>query len=94
MHRTLPSNPAILIGDAALVTFPAEVFSEIGLKVKQQSPYDKTFVIGIAGGHSGYIPTKEEFLEDGYAVLASRYAPECEQVCIDASLELIERLSP
>ena len=84
---------AILIGDAALVTFPVEVFSEIGLKVKQQSPYDKTFVIGIAGGHGGYLPTKEEFLEGGYAVLTSRYAPECEQVCIDASLELIERLS-
>jgi hypothetical protein len=41
---------AVRIGDAVFVTFPAEVFTEIGLKVKQQSPYEKTFVIGLASG--------------------------------------------
>jgi len=83
---------AVRIGDAVFVTFPVEVFSEIGLKVKQQSPFEKTFVIGLASGHGGYIPTAAEFLEGGYAVVMTTFSPECEKVCIDASLELIERL--
>ncbi len=83
---------AVRIGDAVFVTFPAEVFSEIGLKVKQQSPFEKTFVIGLASGHGGYMPTAEEYLEGGYAAVMTRYDPKCEQVCINSSLELINRL--
>jgi hypothetical protein len=83
---------AVRLGDAVFVTFPAEVFTEIGLKVKQQSPYEKTFIIGLASGHGGYMPTAAEYLEGGYAAVMTTYSPKCEQVCIDASLELISRV--
>ena len=85
-------HQAIRIGDAVFVTFPCEVFTEIGLKVKEQSPYEKTFVIGLASGQGGYIPTAAEYLEGGYAVAMTHYSPECEQVCIDASLEMIGKV--
>ena len=80
---------AFRIGDTAIVTFPCEVFSEIGLKVKQQSPVKKTFVIGLAGAMGGYLPTADEFLEDGYAALISPFSPMAEQSLIDSSEELI-----
>ncbi|MCE5249945.1 neutral/alkaline non-lysosomal ceramidase N-terminal domain-containing protein [bacterium] len=80
---------AVRIGDTVFVTFPCEVFTEIGLKVKQQSPVNKTFVIGLTSGHGGYIPTADEYLEGGYAAVMTHYSPKCEQVCIDASLDLI-----
>ncbi|MDP2982246.1 MAG: neutral/alkaline non-lysosomal ceramidase N-terminal domain-containing protein [Candidatus Latescibacter sp.] len=84
---------AIRIGDAAFVSFPCEVFSEIGLKVKQQSPFTKTFVIGLANEPDvGYLPTAEEFKEDNYEVLGSPFSPKAEQVCIDSSLSLIGKL--
>jgi hypothetical protein len=83
---------AVRIGDAVFVTFPAEVFTEIGLKVKQQSPVKKTFVIGLASGHGGYMPTAAEYLEGGYAAVMTTYSPKCEQVCIDASLGLINKV--
>jgi len=83
----------IRIGDAVFVTFPVEVFSEIGFMVKQRSPFEKTFVIGLAGGYSGYVPTADEYSEGGYAVVGTHFSPQCEQVCIDASLGLIGRVT-
>lgn len=95
-----PKNPspfnmpmqAIRLGDVVFATFPNEVYSEIGLAVKQQSPYEKTFIFSLAGGHGGYIPTAEEYLEGGYVANGSPFAPESEQVMINASLDLIGRL--
>ncbi len=84
---------AVRIGDAVFVTFPAEVFSEIGLQVKQKSPFEKTFVIGLASGYGGYMPTAAEYLEGGYAAVMTTYSPKCEQVCIDSSLELISKVT-
>ena len=83
---------AVRIGDTVFVTFPNEVFSEIGLRVKQQSPFEKTFVIGLAAGHGGYIPTAAEYIEGGYAADMTGFSPKCEQVLIDTSRELISRL--
>ncbi len=80
---------AVRIGDTVFVTFPGEVFTEIGLKVKKQSPFDKTFVLGLGGGSGGYLPTADEFKEEGYAALISPYSPKAEQALIDSSLELI-----
>jgi neutral ceramidase len=98
--EALPANPApylmpmqaIRIGTTVFVTFPAEVFTEIGLSVKQKSPYANTFILGVAGGFNGYIATAAEYIEGGYAVNGSPYAPQAEQALIDASMELIGRV--
>lgn len=83
---------AVRLGENLFVTFPNEIFTEIGMAVKAQSPYENTFIIGVAGGHSGYIATAAEYFEGGYAVNGSPFAPEAEQVIIDSSLELIKRI--
>jgi hypothetical protein len=86
------TGQAVLVGDAAFVTFPNEVFTEIGLKVKQSSPFKKTFILGLTCGLSEYIYTEEEYKEGGYAVVGSPFAPACEQVIIKSSLELLNKL--
>jgi neutral ceramidase len=88
--QTIPIfQQAVRIGDTAIVTFPCEVFSEIGLKVKQQSPVKKTFVVGLAGAMDGYLPTADEFKEEGYAALISPFSPKAEQALINSSLDMI-----
>lgn len=79
------------IGDTVFVSFPCEVFAEIGLKVKQQSP-KKAFVLGLAGCFDEYLPTAGEFKEEGYASLISPFAPEAEQSLLDSSREMIEKV--
>ena len=84
---------AVRIGDAVFVTFPGELFSEIGLAIKNQSPYEKTYILGVTCGPGGYLPTAKEFIEGDYEVDGSSYSPKTEQVCIDSSLELIHRVA-
>jgi len=84
---------AVRIGDAVFVTFPGELFSEIGLAIKNRSPYDKTYILGVTCGPGGYLPTAKEFIEGDYEVDGSAYSPKTEQVCIDSSLELIYRVA-
>ncbi|MFA6471242.1 MAG: neutral/alkaline non-lysosomal ceramidase N-terminal domain-containing protein [Candidatus Latescibacterota bacterium] len=82
----------VRIGDAVFVTFPGELFADIGLEIKKQSPVKKTFVIGLTCGPGGYLPSRKEFIDGDYEVDGSPYSPETEQVCIDSSLKLIKRV--
>ena len=57
---------AIRIGDQAIVSMPFEVFVEIGLEIKQKSPFQHTFLIELANGGYGYLPTPRQHELGGY----------------------------
>lgn len=79
------------IGEAAFIAVPAEVFVEIGLKLKHLAPH-KTFVVGLANGYIGYLPTREAYQAGGYEVVSAKCAAEAEQTLIKKALELEEKL--
>lgn len=56
----------IRIGDLAICTFPFETFVEIGLRLKDQSPFEDTFIMELANGAYGYLPTREQHAFGGY----------------------------
>ncbi len=57
---------AIRIGDLAVCGIPFETFAEIGLELKERSPFTKTMVIGLANGRYGYLPTPAQHRLGGY----------------------------
>jgi neutral ceramidase len=57
---------ALRIGDLALVTIPFEVFVEIGLELKAKSAFPDTFVMSLANGAYGYLPTVKHHELGGY----------------------------
>ncbi len=57
---------AFRIGDLSVCTIPFEVFVEIGLELKQKSPFSRTFTISHANGSSGYLPTFDQHKLGGY----------------------------
>jgi hypothetical protein len=62
---TLPIEVQILkLGDFVLVTFPGELFVEIGLNIKKASPYKHTFIAAYSNGYIHYAPT-EDALDGG-----------------------------
>lgn len=79
------------LNDAAFVAIPGEVFVEIGLALKRQLPH-KTFVIGIANGYIGYLPTREAYTAGGYEVVSSKCRPEAADILVDKVASLTERL--
>ena len=60
------SIQAVRIGDLAICTLPFEVFAEIGLELKDRSPAADTFVVSLANGGYGYLPTPGQHQFGGY----------------------------
>jgi neutral ceramidase len=63
---------AMRIGDLAIVAIPCEVFAEIGLEIKQKSPFKPTFTVELANGYNGYLPTPEQHALGGYETWRAR----------------------
>jgi hypothetical protein len=57
---------ALRIGGLGIVSSPCETFVETGLAIKKQSPLPTTFVIELANGYNGYLPTPEQHELGGY----------------------------
>jgi hypothetical protein len=57
---------ALRVGDLGVCAIPFEVFVEIGLELKDKSPFKKTFTISHANGSNGYLPTPEQHELGGY----------------------------
>ena len=65
MLRGVPLQ-AVRIGEAVLVGCPAEVFCEVGLRLKEKA--GTVFPVGFANGSIGYVPTEAAFdSPDDYA---------------------------
>ena len=56
----------LAIGDVAIGTMPCEVFCEIGLDYKAKSPLQPAFMVELAHGSFGYLPTPRHHKLGGY----------------------------
>lgn len=54
------------IGDVGIAAIPFEVFAEMGLEIKEKSPFHPTFTIELANGSYGYLPTPRQHELGGY----------------------------
>ena len=63
---------ALRIGDLGIVATPCEMFVEIGLEIKEQSPFEQTFSISLANGYNGYLPTPKHHELGGYETWRAR----------------------
>ena len=63
---------AFRLGDVLIGAIPCEVFVETGLELKQSSPSGNTFIIELANGYNGYLPTPEQHILGGYETWRAR----------------------
>lgn len=63
---------AMRIGELGIAAIPCEVFTEIGLEIKQKSPLKPTFTIELANGYNGYLPTPAQHALGGYETWRAR----------------------
>ena len=63
---------AVRIGSLGIVGIPCEVFAEIGLAIKENSPLKTTFTIQLANGYNGYLPTPGQHALGGYETWRAR----------------------
>jgi hypothetical protein len=78
--------------ELAIVTLPGEVFVELGLAIKRQSPFETTLVVELANDVPNYIPTEKAFREGSYEVVNSRLAPGSGEQLVAAAVRLLREL--
>lgn len=84
---------AMRVGDCGLVTLPGEALTELGLQIKQRSPFPVTLVVSLANGCIGYLPTDNACREGGYEPSWSPVGPGAERVLVDTAVALLEELA-
>jgi neutral ceramidase len=78
--------------DFAIVSWPGEVFVELGLYLKERSPYPYTMVIELANGSVDYIPDRKAFLEGNYEPVSARCAPGSGEILVERTLNMLNDL--
>lgn len=71
--RVLRLNDTVLWGS------PVELFCEIALRVRAESPFRHTFFLGYCNGWMGYLPTAQAFKDGGYEPRTSPFSEQVER---------------
>jgi hypothetical protein len=79
------------VGNAAFVAVPAEVFVEIGLRIKRDAAHP-TFICGVTNGYIGYLPDAPAYAAGGYEVVSSMCAEGADQALVRAAHAVVARL--
>ena len=83
------------IGDFAFATAPGEIFNQIGVQVKTESPFAHTWFLSCTNGSIGYVPIPAAYADGGYEVThASRVAPEAAGLLTQSCLGLLHDIYP
>lgn len=92
-ERKTTEVQALAIGDdLAVVGLPGEVFAELGLALRERSPFRHTLVLGLANEAIGYVPTRRAYHEGGYEPTSSRLQPGGGERLVEEALDLLAAL--
>jgi len=85
---------AIRIGDQAIVSMPFEVLVEIGMEIKEKSPFPRTLIIELANGGYGYLPPPHQHKLGGYETWlgTSRFVEDTSVVLTKNLFEMLAEL--
>jgi len=89
----------VQIGDVCIGSLPCEVFCEIGLEFKRRSQSKPAFMVSIAHGYFGYLPTPRQHELGGYEtwIGTNRVERKASEKMLDALVEMsgeLKRHSP
>ncbi len=83
----------IALGDKyAWVSLPGEIFVELGLAIKQDSPFGHTIIAELANGIIGYIPSRRAYAQGNYEVVSARCAEGSGEMLVDAAVKMLKEL--
>ncbi|MFO7946588.1 MAG: neutral/alkaline non-lysosomal ceramidase N-terminal domain-containing protein [Armatimonadota bacterium] len=86
---------AARVGDMGIACTPSETLVEIGMQIKQRSPFDHTSVFSITNDYCGYLCTDEAFTEGGYepGIGYNLNGPGTEEILVETLLEMLQELA-
>jgi hypothetical protein len=78
--------------EIAWVSLPGEIFAELGLAIKQDSPIPLCIIAELANGAIGYIPARRAYAQGNYEVVSARCAAGSGERLVEAAILLLKDL--
>ncbi|HUQ91070.1 MAG TPA: neutral/alkaline non-lysosomal ceramidase N-terminal domain-containing protein [Bryobacteraceae bacterium] len=82
----------VRLNDTVMWSAPVEMFCEISMAVRNQSPFANTFFFGYTNGWIGYLPTRAAFAEGGYEPATSVFSDQVERDVTEAVVTYLHGL--
>jgi hypothetical protein len=85
----------VRLGDAAIATNPFELYLDYALRIQARSRAEQTFLVQIANGVEGYLPSQKAVAKHYGGLAADNHVgPEGGQMLVDRTVEIIAGLWP
>ena len=87
----LPLN-VLAFGDVSFIFAPYEMFAPTGMYIKENSPYDMTFIVTCANGNFGYLPTDAAYDYGVYEGFVTRVVRGTAEQVADTFLQMLQQV--
>lgn len=78
--------------ETAVVGLPGEIFVELGLAIKKDSPFKNTIVLSVCNDKPSYVPTKKAFTEGSYEITRSRVEAGTGEMMVETAIDLLKEV--
>lgn len=78
--------------DTAVTFLPGEIFVELGMSIKNASPFPNSFVVELANSSPAYVPTIRAFANGDYETVNSRLVPGSGEKMVQAAVKMLHQL--
>ncbi|MGD9713355.1 MAG: neutral/alkaline non-lysosomal ceramidase N-terminal domain-containing protein [Thermomicrobiales bacterium] len=92
-HRQLDAQAIAIGNDIVIVAVPGEPFAQIGLAVRQRSPFATTLFSGYANVGWSYIPTADAYPLGGYEIEITPWDPATAGIIVEECVAMLEELA-
>ena len=83
---------AIAFGAVAFVGVPGEPFTEVGRRIKRESPFEMTIPTCLTNGSEGYYPMQDAYEEGGYEARSSAFRSGVAERIAEESVSVLKAL--
>lgn len=77
--------------DVAWVSLPGEIFVQLGLAIKDASPFALTSIHELANGSIGYVPTRQAYAQGNYEVISARCGEGSGEMMVDSAISQLRQ---
>ena len=83
---------AVKIGELVFAGIGGEPFTEIGNRIRENSPFDTMILCCLTNSAGGYIPTRSAYSEGGYEARGSALKAGGDDILVEGMTKLLQTL--
>ncbi|MDD2474567.1 MAG: hypothetical protein PHI32_01505 [Dysgonamonadaceae bacterium] len=78
--------------ETAIVALPGQIFVELGLALKENSPFKNTLILTLANSHEECIPIRKAYAEGSYEIVYSLVESGSGEMLVETALSLLNEI--